>query len=329
LGGLARKATIIDEARKDGSEVVIVDAGNLFFKKDNLPPGVTTEIAKISANTIVESFNIIGCDAFSPGSKDFAGGLEFLKELEAKSDFPFVSSNILDTNNTNIFDSYTIVSKGGISAGFIGASSIFSHADLNVSEPIEAIANSVQALTGNVDMIILLFDATEQDMRRLYEKKLNIDLILRSKSKKRSRDGGSKIPTYTAGDRGKYLYQFDVQMKTSGQKFTDLSAFKNKRDHAHKRLNSMRKGNLMVDLREMYADDVTTIKKIENYERQIDIAERTLSDAINTIKFTKHELGKKIIDRPDVLLIVDSGKHKIAEISTPQLPPHNHKNHSH
>ena len=34
LGGLARKATIIDELVSANNEVAIVDAGNLFFKKD-------------------------------------------------------------------------------------------------------------------------------------------------------------------------------------------------------------------------------------------------------------------------------------------------------
>ena len=33
LGGLARKATIIDELRENGKDPLILDAGNLFFKK--------------------------------------------------------------------------------------------------------------------------------------------------------------------------------------------------------------------------------------------------------------------------------------------------------
>ena len=34
LGGLARKATIIDNLRSEGFDVLILDAGNLLFKKD-------------------------------------------------------------------------------------------------------------------------------------------------------------------------------------------------------------------------------------------------------------------------------------------------------
>ena len=36
LGGLARKATIIDEVKSEGFIPIIVDAGNLFFKNNEL-----------------------------------------------------------------------------------------------------------------------------------------------------------------------------------------------------------------------------------------------------------------------------------------------------
>ena len=40
---------------------------------------------------------------------------------------------------------------------------------------------------------------------------LPVDMVYRSKSKKRSNDGGSKaIPVYSTGDRGKYLYDVTI-----------------------------------------------------------------------------------------------------------------------
>ena len=36
------------------------------------------EAAKINAQIILDSFNAMGCDAFSPGEFDFAGGLDYL-----------------------------------------------------------------------------------------------------------------------------------------------------------------------------------------------------------------------------------------------------------
>ena len=51
-----------------GFNTLIFDAGNLFFKKNSIDPGVSLDVAKENARTIVKSFNYISCDAFSPGS---------------------------------------------------------------------------------------------------------------------------------------------------------------------------------------------------------------------------------------------------------------------
>ena len=55
--------------RSEGFDVIILDAGNLFFKKETLEPGTPSEIFKATAEIIVSGFNEIGCHAFSPGSK--------------------------------------------------------------------------------------------------------------------------------------------------------------------------------------------------------------------------------------------------------------------
>ena len=80
-GGLARKATLLDDLYLDVKNFYVIDAGNLFFKQDIIDPGIPTEIALINADIIVKSFNEMGCTAFSPGSKDFAAGKDFLLSM--------------------------------------------------------------------------------------------------------------------------------------------------------------------------------------------------------------------------------------------------------
>ena len=74
--------------------MLILDAGNLLFKKESLSPGTPTEVGKMTAEIIVSAFNEIGCHAFSPGSKDFAAGLTFVQEMQKLANFPFISANI-------------------------------------------------------------------------------------------------------------------------------------------------------------------------------------------------------------------------------------------
>ena len=159
LGGLARKATVIDELRSEGFDVVILDAGNLLFKKETLDPGIPTETAKIQAKTIVDAFNVIGCDAFSPGSKDFAAGLNFVQQMQMLANFPFISANIQDLNGNRLFDPYVIIDVEGISVGIIGLASNFIHSEVHVNNPRNALAKVLNEVNALADVVILLFDS--------------------------------------------------------------------------------------------------------------------------------------------------------------------------
>ena len=66
------------------------------------------ETSKATAEIIVDCFNAIGCDAFSPSSQDFAGGFDFLKSLEDKANFPFISANITSKYGEQVFKPYVI-----------------------------------------------------------------------------------------------------------------------------------------------------------------------------------------------------------------------------
>ena len=101
LGGLARKATILENFKNDN--IYTVDAGNLFFSTELVDEGISSEAALVNAKIILDSFNMMGCDAFSPGSKDFALGKEFILSSSKDAEFPFISCNIFDLNNNLLF----------------------------------------------------------------------------------------------------------------------------------------------------------------------------------------------------------------------------------
>ena len=291
-----------------------------MFKKETLSPGTPTEITKMTAEIIITAFNGIGCHAFSPGSKDFAAGLGFVQEMQMLANFPFISANIQDSNGNRLFDPFLIANVEGISVGIIGLVSNFAHSEVFVQDPMEALAELVNEVDSQSDVLILMFDSQEADIIKLQTSGYPIDLVIRSKSKTRSQDGGKRdIPAYSCGDRGKYLYQFDLTISDSGE-LVDLAVYENQISQAEKKLNKMRQGNLMADLRSLYQDNPQTLKKIDTYESQIESAKQALEQSGNTIQLNKHELGKTVIGRPDILQIVDSGKAKIEKSFGPQPP---------
>ena len=339
LGGLARKATIVDSKKEQYENLLVLDAGNLFFKKSKLTE-VEQEALKVNAKIIRDSYNIIGCNAFNLGEKDFAAGLEFLLELKEKSNFPYISSNIFSNDGKQIFDSYKIMDFQNVEIAIIGLTSTFNHPDIQIKDPISILDNVLKEISSkhNTDINILLFHSNAADMKKLHLHDLEIDFILQSKDHKLASDGGSElIPVFACGSRGKYVYNFDLNFTESNVNFVDLSKFENKISLSNKKLKRLKKGNFDASLEEIYSNDPAKLEQIKKLQKTIIDSEKKLKDNKNTITFEKIELNKKIADRPDILKIVDDGKIIINEILGPQpaIPfnshdhHHDHHHHSH
>ena len=76
----------------------------------------------------------------------------------------------------------------------------------------------------------------------------------------------------------------------------------------------------------------TSTDKIEKYESQIESSRKSIAEGINTITLRKHPLDKTIVDRPDILSIVDLGKAERERLYGPQLPDKvlpGHEGHNH
>ena len=335
LGGLARKATIIENLIKNGDVPIVLDAGDLFFKSSDIDPGISLDVAKVNAEIINESFNAMGCDGFSPGSKDFAAGLDFLMTQYNNAEFPYISCNIANLDNELLFKPYVIKSIKGMKIGIIGLASEFESDEIKVLNPLESLQNIIDEVQVQSDFIILLFNSKQQDLSKLYSFNLDIDLIISSKGRTRSSDGGSKIPTFIAGDRGKIVYKFDLSLVDNELPLVDIAWCENTISRVNDRLNKMKQGDVNANLQSLYKNDKSTLNKISKYESQIDNAHQLLENAINILEFEKIELGKTIFDRTDILKIVDRGKQKILEMGGPmlddkgRLPEDPHHGHTH
>jgi len=318
LGGLARKATIIDEAKADGSPVFIIDGGNLFFKRDKISPGTSGNNEKITAESILESYNVMGCDGMTLGSKDFAAGVDYLKGLEEKANFPFVSANIRTTEGDLLFKPYVITRKGNIKVGVIGLTSAFSVDGIEVDPPIDALYAIVDEVADKSDIVTLLFHADDMDVKKIEDLNLPIDLIIQSKSRRRSNDGGDKaIPVFQCGERGKYLYEFEFGFAADNANIVDISSPKKTIEALDRQLMSLEKKTNS----EVSSDDPEiqkTINEIADLKRQKAKAQSIINNAHNYLTFERIEMGKKVADRPDILKIVDAAKEKIAGSQPPK-----------
>ena len=332
MGGLARKSTIIKDLKSEGHDVIVADAGNLFFKKDKLSSGITIDHAKETANIIVDCFNIIGCDVFSPGSHDFAAGFDFMTQLQKKSNFPYISANIFEKNGQKLYEPYIIVEKQGKKIAFIGLSSVFLNDKLTVKDPFKILKNIINEVDSKSDMIILLFNASEKDLNRLKTKDYPIDFTIRSRSNLPpaiSKDGGSSsIPTYSIGMRGKYVFEFDINIGDKNSEFLDVMYLESKLEKSEKFLSSY---NIdfeeSIDLESEFKDDPKTLSQIKKKLKERDDLAATLNNKVNYFSFRKYSLDKQIKDDVKILNVIEDGKKRMTNLFGPLPDPHKGHNH--
>ena len=113
-GGFARRATLIQQIRRQEKNVLLLDAGDIFQG--------TPYFNFYGGELEFKLMSMMGYDAATMGNHDFDNGLEgFLKALP-NAKFPFITSNY-DFSNTILngkTEKYKIFKKDGIKVGLFG-----------------------------------------------------------------------------------------------------------------------------------------------------------------------------------------------------------------
>ncbi len=105
---------MIEQLRKTHKNVVLVDAGDMFFKTKSFP--------EIRARYILNGMDRMGYDAVTFGEGDLNMDFGFLKEQVKTLKVPFDSSNIqvFNDENTPVFLPYVIKEFDGIKIAITG-----------------------------------------------------------------------------------------------------------------------------------------------------------------------------------------------------------------
>ncbi|MBN2208845.1 MAG: bifunctional metallophosphatase/5'-nucleotidase, partial [Candidatus Coatesbacteria bacterium] len=114
VGGFARIAAIVDEARKTEPNVLVLDAGDRFYPNS---------LAKWRGEPEMVAMNMIGYDCATLGNHEFDLGDELLGAALDQARFPFVCANIDVSGSPPLagkIERYVIKEVGGHSIGIFG-----------------------------------------------------------------------------------------------------------------------------------------------------------------------------------------------------------------
>ncbi len=186
LGGLNRMAVFLEESRKGlGKRTqLLVDAGDTFFSSNPLNTR-RIEQEKIRAATIADSYRQLHWDAFTPGERDFAAGLGFLRDLQKRSGAVFISSNLKDQQGNTLFENFHIFDLQGQKVGVMSLTSpdVMSRvSSVVVEDPVQAFSRTLQELKKGGAEIVILLSHLGLERDREFAKRGGVDLIVGSHS---------------------------------------------------------------------------------------------------------------------------------------------------
>ena len=119
-GGLARVAAAVDSLRRSyPGQVVVMDAGNLL--EGSPLAEYHRRVGPPDPDPLIESMNLVGYDAATPGDQDLEAGLPALRQAVGGAAFPWVSANLrVDPGDTPVFRPYAVVQRQGVRLGIVG-----------------------------------------------------------------------------------------------------------------------------------------------------------------------------------------------------------------
>jgi 2',3'-cyclic-nucleotide 2'-phosphodiesterase (5'-nucleotidase family) len=163
LGGLSRRATLIETQRTVGATVV-VDGGDLLGKSSTVSPALLEQGQEKGA-LMLSAMTLVGLDAWVPGEADWALGRDFVLGLVEQHDVPVLAGNLRCGEKT--FPGHRVVERGGLRLGFIGVVED-APPGCTVDEPVKAAVAAAQAL-GPVDLLVGIVHGNAQLDGRVLE----------------------------------------------------------------------------------------------------------------------------------------------------------------
>jgi 5'-nucleotidase/UDP-sugar diphosphatase len=170
VGGVARLATLLSEARADGVPTIYLDAGDLLEGTSFFPGfGGEPEVRVARA---------LGTDAMAAGNHDLAFGSDALGVVLRKwARFPFLAANLPEEREAGLVQPVALIDRGGLRVAVIG---LGRRPDLlpSLSACASAVAAAVSQVRAESNLVVVLSHLGRDADLALVPRTTGIDLVI-------------------------------------------------------------------------------------------------------------------------------------------------------
>ncbi|MDH5701069.1 MAG: bifunctional metallophosphatase/5'-nucleotidase [Nitrospirota bacterium] len=181
VGGLARRASIVEEIRREGAPVLMVDSGDILIG--------TALSSWFRGEPDIRAMNLIRYDAMVAGNHDFDYGLDHLRTLVDLADFPMLCTNLQSERSPLPCRRSVVTRLGNVSVGVLGIVGKSNFPDtfnrdvaseLSLVDPIASLqAEALRLRTeDHVDLVIALTHQDTDEDLNILETIDGVDVII-------------------------------------------------------------------------------------------------------------------------------------------------------
>ena len=311
LGGLPRRFTYIDQIRQSGADPILLDAGdalfdNYYLLKQKLPS------AKLKAKTVVESTAKMGNYIYNVGKYDFAAGYAFIKELQSSFNTNFISSNLLIKDTDELaFKNHEIIDINGIKVGVFGITTEIPDEinEIELKDPILTAQSKIKELRPQVDLLVMLLNASISEVRNSMESLEGVDYLFSSRETSRTRPQTSQKEGgplhYCMGIEGKYIGRFDITISDKSKPVTDVTSSVMAVNFYENRLKTLQNKDPKKPVEEIYKNNRSVLDMVDKFKKGAAESQTDMQSAANKSFYSLIPLNGGIASEKGLLKIVD------------------------
>ena len=175
MGGLSRRATVLNELREETENILVLDAGALIYPKNIIYPPYDYSL-RIIANLINDVMGDMGFNAINVTRIDLANGPDSLLAFDKLTQGNWLSANVVWRDSGElVFKSDAIYSVGDLQVGVFGfmdqtsvGNDLFKESDpVMAIDPKETVRKEIAKLSKESDLIVALAYMDIENIKKL------------------------------------------------------------------------------------------------------------------------------------------------------------------
>ena len=268
--------------------------------------------AKLRAKTVMEHTSKMGEYYYNVGVQDFSAGLDFIKQIKSTTNVYFLSSNIYDAStNSLLFNDHKILERDNIKIGIFGVARELQTdmKGVRVENYVDVATEKIQELRSQVDLLVMLINATKKDYDPYMKSFAGVDYIFSSLETSQTRpeieQPLGKPYQYQLGIQGKNIGRCDIHIVDKSKPIRDVSTQMAMLNYFSQRLNKLQEKDPKRKIEDVYKNSPNVLSTVERLRTGIESARTTLSKTVNRSAFKLVALDSSVPSEKAILQSVN------------------------